>query len=108
MSFSPGRNRFVQGHNNNRHLSTDEIDHNIGGLPVSEPALRELFDKYDTTKSGYLEFNEVKKIYKSFENFGLEPNDKEVEGWIRRFAKSADNVVSFDEFCCLILSIAQR
>ena len=103
-----GKNKFVSGHNNNRHLAPEEIESNIGSLPVTEAALRELFNKYDVNKNGFLELNEVKQIYTSFENFGLEPTDKEVEGWIRKYAKSADNIVTFDEFCCLILSIAQR
>ena len=98
----------IKGHNNNRHLTTDELDNNIGGLPVTEPKLRELFDSYDVNHNGYLEFSEVKKFYGSFENYGLAYTDREIEDHIRRHAKSADNIVSFDEFCCLILSLAQR
>ena len=99
---------LINGHNNNRHLTMDEMDNNIGGLPVTDPKLRELFEQYDVNKNGYLDFNEVKAIYKGFENFGLEYSDREIQDHIRRYAKSEDNNVSFDEFCCLILSLAQR
>lgn len=99
---------LINGHNNNRHLTFDEMENNIGGLPVTEPKLRELFEQLDVNKNGYLEFNEVKGLYKGFENFGLEYSDREIVDHIRRYAKSEDNNVSFDEFCCLILSLAQR
>lgn len=102
------RRTFISGHNNNRHLTGEELENNIGGLPVTDPKLRELFDSYDANHNGYLEFDEVKKIYNSFENFGLPPTDAEIIRDIRTYAKSADNRVSFDEFCCLILSLARR
>ena len=102
------RRSQISGHNNNRHLTSEELDNNIGGLPVTDVKLRELFDSYDTNHNGYLEFNEVKKIYDSFENFGLPPTDAEITRDIRNYAKSADDRVSFDEFCCLILSLARR
>ena len=98
----------IAGHNNNRHLTAEELESNIGGLPITEGKLRELFDQMDVNHNGYLEFNEVKKFYKVYENYGLEPTDKEVEDAIRRYAKSEDNIVTFDEFCCLVLNLAQR
>lgn len=102
------RRAYLPGHNNNRHLTPEELDNNIEGLPVTDHKLRELFDSYDVNHNGYLEFDEVKKFYRSFENYGLEPTDAEVERAIRVYAKSADNRVSFDEFCCLVLSLARR
>lgn len=98
----------ISGHNNNRHLTPEEMENNIGGLAVTEAKLRELFESYDANQNGYLEFDEVKKLYKNQENFGLEPTDAEVERAIRCYAKSPDNHVSFEEFCCLMLALAQR
>ena len=102
------RRSHIAGHNNNRHLTSEELENNIGGLPVTEPKLRELFDSLDVNHNGYLEFEEVKNFYKTFDNFGVVPSDKQIESDIRKHANSPDNNVSFDEFCCLILSLAQR
>jgi Ca2+-binding EF-hand superfamily protein len=99
---------YIAGHNNNRHLSHEELESNIGGLPITEPKLRELFDSLDTNRCGVLDVNDVKKFYKSFDNYGAVTSDREVEEQIRRYARSDDNTVSFDEFCCIVLSIAQR
>jgi len=102
------RRAYLPGHNNNRHLTTEELENNIGGLPVTETKLRELFDSYDKNNNGFLEFDEVKKFIKAQENYGLEPSDAEIERMIRTYAKSPDNHVSFEEFNCLVLALAQR
>ena len=99
---------LTKGHNNNRHLSPEEMDCNINGLPVTDSKLRELFDSYDINHHGYLDFSEVKKIYAGFDNFGLAYTDKELDAQIRKHSNNPDDIVSFDEFACLILSIAQR
>ena len=99
---------LLAGHNNNRHLTEEELANNIGGLAVTDDKLREIFEQYDVNHNGFLDFSEVKKLYKDQESYGLEPTDAEVESFIRRYAKSADNHVSFDEFCCLWLALAQR
>ena len=102
------RRAYLPGHNNNRHLTGEELDNNIGGLPVTEGKLRELFDSLDKNNNGFLEFEEVKAFILAQENYGLEPTDSEIERMIRTYAKSADNHVSFDEFNCLVLALAQR
>eukprot|EP01059_Diplonema_ambulator_P020530 TRINITY_DN34354_c0_g1_i1.p1 TRINITY_DN34354_c0_g1~~TRINITY_DN34354_c0_g1_i1.p1 ORF type:complete len:110 (+),score=41.43 TRINITY_DN34354_c0_g1_i1:83-412(+) len=108
MRVSRGQNVFVKGHNNNRHLSPEEMENNIGGLPVTEAKLRELYNQFDTDGSGFLEKDEVKRIYKEFDNFGVEYTDREVENQIKKYAIRDDGKVDFEEFCCIILSIAQR
>jgi len=49
----------------------------------------------------------VKKLVKAQEWYGLEPADAQVEGLIRKYSKSADNHVTFEEFSCLMLALAQ-
>ena len=102
------RRTLISGHNNNRHLTGDELESNIGGLPVTEPKLRELFDALDSSKNGFLEFNELKKFYQSFENYGIQYTDREIQEQLKRYAKRDDGAVTFDEFSCIILSLAQR
>ena len=106
--FISMRRSLIQGHNANRHLTSEELENNIGELPVTEPKVRELFDKLDVNGNNFLDFSEVKQFYKSFDNYGLMPSDAEIEAQIRKYAKRPDNKLSFDEFMCIVLSIAQR
>eukprot|EP00754_Rhynchopus_humris_P043118 Rhum_TRINITY_DN2998_c0_g1::Rhum_TRINITY_DN2998_c0_g1_i2::g.8809::m.8809/K02183/CALM; calmodulin len=102
------KNPFIKGHNNNRHLSPEELENNIGGLPITESRLRELFNTFDQDGSGYLDKEEVRKLYKQFDNFGVMFTDREIDQQIRKYAIKDDGKVDFQEFCCIILSIAQR
>ncbi|KEG12857.1 hypothetical protein DQ04_01371040 [Trypanosoma grayi] len=99
---------LLPGHNNNRHLSVEELENNIGGLPITDNKLQELFDSLDTEHNGYLSIEDVKQFYKSLEHYGLEPTDMEVVNEIKKYAKSDDNFMTYDEFCCLMLNFAQR
>ncbi|EAN83340.1 hypothetical protein C3747_85g833c [Trypanosoma cruzi] len=99
---------LIAGHNNNRHLNYEELENNIGGLPITENKLQELFDSLDTEHNGYLAIEDVKVFYKGLEHYGLDPTDAEVANEIRKYAKSDDNFMTFDEFCCLMLNFAQR
>ena len=99
---------LLNGHNNNRHLTAEELDNNIGGLAVTDSKLREVFDMYDVNHNGFLDFDEVKKMYLAQEHYGHKPTDAEVERVVRRYSKNNDNKVTFEEFCALWLYIAQR
>eukprot|EP01012_Entosiphon_sulcatum_P067772 TRINITY_DN97594_c0_g1_i1.p1 TRINITY_DN97594_c0_g1~~TRINITY_DN97594_c0_g1_i1.p1 ORF type:complete len:105 (-),score=31.53 TRINITY_DN97594_c0_g1_i1:120-434(-) len=90
-----------------RHLGADELENNIGGLPVTDNKLRELFHSLDTNGNGFLDFQEMKEVYKSFDNYGLEYTDREIENHIMKY-HSGDGKVTFDEFACIVLSLAQR
>eukprot|EP01063_Lacrimia_lanifica_P038220 TRINITY_DN805_c0_g3_i1.p2 TRINITY_DN805_c0_g3~~TRINITY_DN805_c0_g3_i1.p2 ORF type:complete len:130 (+),score=59.26 TRINITY_DN805_c0_g3_i1:60-392(+) len=110
MAYMPkGCNPYVQGHNSNRHLGGEELENNIGGLPVTESRLREMFNMYDTDGSGYLSREEVRKLYEEFDNFGVTYSDREIDAIIAKYAIGVnDGKVDFEEFCCIVLSIAQR
>jgi len=104
-----GNNQFLRGHNSNRHLSEEELGNNIGGLPVTEQRLREMFNTYDVDGSGFLEFAEVKDLYDKFDNFGVQYSEREIHEQIAKHTIGQnDGKVSFEEFCCIFLSIAQR
>ncbi len=102
------RKVMIQGHNNNRHLTQEELDNNIGGLPVTNQKIREVFDQLDSSKNGFLEFTELKKWYRQFENYGLDYTDKEIDAQVRKYSKSEDGTVTYDEFACIVLALAQR
>eukprot|EP00992_Anisonema_acinus_P013689 TRINITY_DN8876_c0_g1_i2.p1 TRINITY_DN8876_c0_g1~~TRINITY_DN8876_c0_g1_i2.p1 ORF type:complete len:107 (+),score=15.55 TRINITY_DN8876_c0_g1_i2:59-379(+) len=91
----------------NRHLTAEELDCNIGGLPVTDNKLRELFHSLDSNGNGFLDFNEMKQVYMHMENYGLEPSEREVETHIMRYHNGSGKV-TFEEFSCIILAMAQR
>eukprot|EP01063_Lacrimia_lanifica_P038218 TRINITY_DN805_c0_g1_i1.p1 TRINITY_DN805_c0_g1~~TRINITY_DN805_c0_g1_i1.p1 ORF type:complete len:131 (+),score=70.21 TRINITY_DN805_c0_g1_i1:59-394(+) len=109
QSAPTGQNPFLKGHNANRHLSGEELENNIGGLPVTDVRLKELFNNYDKDGSGFLSRDEVRTLYSEFDNFGVSYSDREIDAVIAKYAIGEnDGKVSFEEFSCIILSIAQR
>jgi Ca2+-binding EF-hand superfamily protein len=109
QNYSPLRRNYLGGNFDNcRHLSAEELENNIGGLAVTNEKLRETFDALDTNRNGFLEFNEVKKYYEKQENFGLMWTDKQIEADLRKYTSRPDGKVTFEEFCCIVLHLAQR
>jgi len=108
QQYSPLRRSYLAGHDNCRHLTPEELDNNVGGLAVSSDKIREIFDSLDVNRNGYLEFNEVKKYYETQENFGLAWDDKQIEADLRKYCFRPDGKVTFDEFSCIVLHLAQR
>jgi Ca2+-binding EF-hand superfamily protein len=101
------RRTYIPGHNNNRHLTTEELEHNIGNIEVAEQTLRERFDRADTNNSGYLERSELKKMIKEKTgDFGLPASDSEADRIISKYA-AGENRVNFQQFSCIWLSLAQ-
>eukprot|EP00906_Rhabdomonas_costata_P004053 RCo006075 len=92
----------------NRHLTPDEIENNINGLPVTENKLREAFRSVDSAGVGFISFDDMKAYYHAQENFGVEYTDEEIDTKIRKYHLSGTGKINFDEFCCILLSIAQR
>eukprot|EP00756_Hemistasia_phaeocysticola_P005602 Hpha_TRINITY_DN1341_c0_g1::TRINITY_DN1341_c0_g1_i1::g.93323::m.93323/K02183/CALM; calmodulin len=108
-AFSCGHERFGRtGHNRNRIVDEDEMQNNIGGLMTTDKQLRDLFEEYDVDKSGYLDKVEVKRLYSSFENFGVDYTDEEIDAHVSKYAIRDDGKVTFDEFCAIVLSIVNR
>lgn len=98
---------LIPGHNNNRHLAADEVENNIGGLPVTDNRIQELFDSLDTEHAGVLHVERVKEFYCSLEHYGVEQSDKEVDALVRKFMSTKDDYLTYDEFSCFVLSLAQ-
>lgn len=98
---------LIPGHNSNRHLTNDEIENNIGGLPVTDNRIQELFDNLDTEHTGVVGFEAVKQFYLGLEHYGLEPSDREAEELVQKYASTYSDALTYDEFSCLVLSLAQ-
>ncbi|CCW69266.1 unnamed protein product [Phytomonas sp. Hart1] len=98
---------LIPGHNNSRHLSSEELENNIGGLPVTENRIQEIFDALDVEHSGTVSIDVVKDFYTSLEHYGLELTEKEVDALVRKYANTKDDSLTYDEFACFILNLTQ-
>lgn len=98
---------LIPGHNNNRHLAYDEVENNIGGLPVTDNRIQDLFDSLDVDHSGTVSVEVVKKFYMGLEHYGVDLSDKEVDETVRKYATTYDDSLTYDEFACFVLGLAQ-
>ena len=98
---------LIPGHNNNRHLSYEEVENNIGGFPVTDNRIQDLFDSLDTEHTGTVSMDVLKKFYMSLEHYGVNPTEKEVDETIRKYAMTNSDSLTYDEFACFVLSLAQ-
>lgn len=87
--------------------SLSRLKHNLAGVPLCDDQLREIFDSYDADGNGFLSKREVKKIYQSFNTFGLD-DSKQIETLIGSFNMLGDGTVSYEEFAILMLKISQQ
>ncbi|KPI85683.1 hypothetical protein ABL78_5263 [Leptomonas seymouri] len=98
---------LIPGHNNKRHLSYDEVENNIGGLPVTDNRLQELFNSLDTEHTGAVSLDVVKGFFNNLEHFGVPFSDKEVDEMVRKHSATKDDSLLYDEFACFMLRITQ-
>ncbi|CAD2212890.1 hypothetical protein AGDE_00705 [Angomonas deanei] len=98
---------LIAGHNNQRHLSSDEFEHNVGGLPVTDNRIRELFNSLDVGQRGVVSVESVKDFYLGIEHFGLIPSDAEAERKVRKYVSTHPDSLTYDEFACFVLEIAR-
>ena len=75
---------------------------------ILEDDLRERFDVYDDDCNGYLDHQEFLHVYQQLENFGLEGTEKSALSMIGNFNMLGDNALSFEEYCIIMLRVAQR
>ncbi|AIO02506.1 hypothetical protein LPMP_353700 [Leishmania panamensis] len=98
---------LIPGHNNNRHLAYEEVENNIGGLPVTDNRIQELFDSLDVNHSGAVPVEVVKNFYVGLEHYGLNLSEKEIDETVRKHAATHDDTLTYEEFACFVLSLAQ-
>eukprot|EP01012_Entosiphon_sulcatum_P010053 TRINITY_DN1580_c0_g1_i1.p1 TRINITY_DN1580_c0_g1~~TRINITY_DN1580_c0_g1_i1.p1 ORF type:complete len:535 (-),score=68.54 TRINITY_DN1580_c0_g1_i1:7-1611(-) len=91
-----------------RNPSIAEGSLTIQGVCDSEERLRALFDFIDVDKSGFITHGEMTQLYASLEKFGVETNGREAlhEPMFRHSFLDQEKL-SFDEFCIIMLKIAQ-
>ena len=69
--------------------------HDLGGL--SDAKLREVFDKFDTDRSGALDVDELKIALRVL--LGADLSVEDLKKLIDRADRDGNNVVDFQEFC---------
>ena len=80
------------------------VDHLCVDNP-DDAVLKEMFDFFDTDKSGQLDKNEFKVIFaQSFDNYGAPMSDKDINRMFEKLDRDGSGKLSYDEFCVLMLS----
>jgi hypothetical protein len=74
---------------------------NVGNVAVYDEDLRDLFDKFDSGKQGFLDVAAFKRAYAAMEDYGLPVSDRDLERVFRPFAPNGR--LSYDAFCVVML-----
>jgi ribonuclease inhibitor len=83
------------------------LESNPGGLPVTEDQLRQKFSELDVEGNGYLDRLEFKKMYLSFQSFGLPVSERQLDEIMRKHFAGDERRMNFDEFSVCMLRLAQ-
>ena len=81
---------------------------NVSPWPTSDDQLRSVFNDLDTNSDGYLQKSEFMTCYRSFENYGAEEDESAIREKFSRFRSLGENRISFEEFCIIMLQVANR
>ena len=84
------------------------LETNLGGLPVTEDQLRQKFSELDVEGNGYLDRAEFRRMYLSFQSYGLPVSERELDEVMRRYFAGDEKRLTFDEFSVCMLRLAQR
>eukprot|EP01006_Ploeotia_vitrea_P051142 TRINITY_DN67530_c2_g1_i1.p1 TRINITY_DN67530_c2_g1~~TRINITY_DN67530_c2_g1_i1.p1 ORF type:complete len:715 (-),score=50.68 TRINITY_DN67530_c2_g1_i1:261-2405(-) len=84
------------------------LENNIGGLLVTKKRLWQAFQELDIDGNGYLDREEFKALYATFDNYGVEVDEDEIEKICGQYKLTADGKLTFDEFCLMMCKVAQR
>lgn len=98
---------LIPGHNNNRHLTQDELENNIGGLPITDNRIQEIFESLDTEHTQTVSIESVKDFLESVEHYGLEMSESQTDAYVRKYAHTFPDALTYDEFSCFVLGLAQ-
>jgi|EP00670_Eutreptiella_braarudii_P005034 Ca2+-binding EF-hand superfamily protein len=76
----------------------------VYGEALSEEELRAMFDKFDVNKNGVLDRDEFITWYREHrEHFGLDP-EEDIDKMYSNFNLAADETISYEKFCVIMLS----
>jgi hypothetical protein len=85
---------------------TNPLD--VSGQCYSEEQLRELFDELDIDDNGYLDKEEMRKLFfERYDPMGVADAEKIFEGFLQQCGAFDDNKITYDEFAIVMLKLAQ-
>ncbi len=77
----------------------------MGVAVPTDAMLRQMFDHFDTDRSGLLDKNEMRAVVAdSFENYGAPMTPKGLDRLFSKFDRDNSGKLNFDEFAMLILA----
>jgi Ran GTPase-activating protein (RanGAP) involved in mRNA processing and transport len=88
--------------------SQTKLARNSGGLLVTEKQLQDAFNELDVDGNGWLNRAEFEGLFSVFENFGAPLKSSTMNSILSRYRMFDDGKLTFDEFCLLMLNVAQR
>ena len=100
--------RVVGGYPALTNYQNSFLENNISDLLLTDDQLRKEFNRLDRNGNGYLEEEEFKPIFKSFNNYGVVPTDSEFKNIVRKHNNRDGNKIYFDEYCIIMLGLARR
>jgi Ran GTPase-activating protein (RanGAP) involved in mRNA processing and transport len=85
--------------------SAVEMENNLSGLLISDDQLRREFNRLDAGGRGYLDLEEMKRVYVRLEHFGVVHTAQD----LRQLAKESGygSKVNFDQFCVIYLKLCR-
>ncbi|KAJ9450023.1 RAN GTPase-activating protein 1 [Diplonema papillatum] len=81
---------------------------NISEVLLTDDQLRTEFNRLDRNGNGYLEEDEFKPVFQSFDNYGVTSTEGEIRSVIRKHNRRGDGKITFDEYCIIMLGLARR
>ena len=89
-------------------FSLDQLEKNVGQLPVTDEQLRLKFSELDSEGAGTLPRDEFVQFYKNLQGFGIPHTDKEVNRVLEKYLPRGSTRITYDEFCLIMLNFATR
>lgn len=86
--------------------SSELVQYN-SNIPATEERIREIFTQLDVENAGAVRFQEAVEFYLALEHFGLNPTEEDAVKYISKYATTLPEALTYDEFSCVLLSIAQ-
>ena len=80
----------------------------VSGQAYTEDQLRELFEELDVDCSGYLDIEEMRKLFlERYDPMGVDNAEQQFESFLQKCGCFDDGMVTFDEFAIVMLKLAQ-
>eukprot|EP00999_Lentomonas_sp_LEN2_P002876 NODE_740_length_1223_cov_104.377737_g700_i0.p1 GENE.NODE_740_length_1223_cov_104.377737_g700_i0~~NODE_740_length_1223_cov_104.377737_g700_i0.p1 ORF type:complete len:317 (+),score=50.09 NODE_740_length_1223_cov_104.377737_g700_i0:67-1017(+) len=83
------------------------IPNDVSGMPISEEQLQALFNRYDVDNNGFITKTEFVKLVKGLDDMGIADVEERMADVLKQYNAMGDDKLCYDEFCILMLKVAQ-